>query len=203
MIKMSRFLAVVLVTMLAISGCSSNSSDSSSGGSTLPGGGGTTPGGGGSTSSYLDGTWTTGEGFRTTFTGSNYNGTGDMSDNGVVIHFNETGHWVDRGTKRVQPNDRLVHKIEGTTDTCVATMTLSDADQVTAFNEMNYCGGNWTVNVAKDVSDCAQMGMCDNSTDKDIAYIESDRLYFGDDTQGVDAEGYPEALDLEYYLTRQ
>lgn len=202
MIKMSRFLAVALVTMLAISGCSSNSSDGGSGGSTLPGGGGTTPIGGGSTSSYLNGSWTSEEGFSITFTGSNFNATGDMSDNGVLIHFNETGHFVDHGTKRVQPNDRLVHKIEGTTDTCVATMTLSDAEQVTTFNEMNYCGGNWTVNDPKDVSDCEQIGMCDYTTDKDIAYIESDRLYFGDDDQGVDAEGYPETLETDY-LTRQ
>ena len=67
------------------------------------------------------------------------------------------------------------------------------------MNATEYCGYNdWTRSKQKATTDC----FCeDNIAPKNIIYVDEDTLYFGDTTQGLDADGYPESLQ-EDFLTR-
>ena len=105
------------------------------------------------------------------------------------------------GQKTVQPNDTVVEKV--TLAPYKVNVTLLSQQYVDGVNANNLCGySDWSLNVAKDVSGCADLGLDDTlPVGKDIAYIEGNKVMFGDDSIGID--GYPDTLDPNNYWTKK
>ena len=70
--------------------------------------------------------------------------------------------------------------------------SLSNQEFVTEANEQNFLGfSNWKINVFKNVKDSPEFT---EDSMKDIIKIDGNKLYFGDDTQGL-VNGRPTIID--------
>ena len=192
--------ALSLAALLAMTGCST--SDDSSGS-------GTDTGGDTSQKTKYEGTWKDSHGFTLVINGTTVQISANNAGEGISLSLEGAGNFAIQGTKTIQPNNKTVDKITHTIVTCNAEMTATTADAVTGMNANNICGGGWKINTAKDVSACQMPG--DSKTicgdiqegEKDIFYLEkANKLYSGDSDQGLDANGYPEALETDF-MTKQ
>jgi len=192
--------ALSLAALLAMTGCST--SDDSSGS-------GTDTGGDTSQKTKFEGTWKSDDGFTLVINGTTVQISGTNAEDGISMHIEGAGNFALQGTKVIQPNNKTVDKITHTIVTCNAEMTLTTADMVSGMNANNVCGGGWKINTAKNVSTCTMPG--DSKTicgdiqegEKDIFYLaKANRLYSGDGDQGLDASGYPVALETDF-MTKQ
>jgi len=199
---MKKFTAVALslAALLAMTGCSISDDDSGSG---------TDTGGDTSQKTKYEGTWKDSHGFTLVINGTTVQISANNAGEGISLSLEGAGNFAIQGTKTIQPNNKTVDKITHTIVTCNAEMTATTADAVTGMNANNICGGGWKINTAKDVSACQMPG--DSKTicgdiqegEKDIFYLEkANKLYSGDSDQGLDANGYPEALETDF-MTKQ
>jgi len=120
---------------------------------------------------------------------------------------NGSGSFSIDGTKKVQPNDKTVEKITYSISTCNATLTPLTVKTTNKLNTKNECGGGWTVNVAKDTSNCKLQEdtktQCEyiKGNGKTIFHLDGNKIYLGNDnTTGSD--DYPEALGTDFWTKK-
>ena len=117
--------------------------------------------------------------------------------------FDATSYWsyAEKGTKRVQPNDRNVTKIDIERTSCKVYITPTTSQATSDFNNVSKCTfTDWSINTKKDISSCTDalvQAHCVASSSKNIYFIEDNKLYFGY-AQSHDADGYSDVLRLDY-----
>ena len=203
-------IALSLAALLTMSGCSSTDSSGGGGGTSTGGGtgGGTDTGGDPSQTTKFEGTWKGDDGFTLVIEGTTLKIIANNVENGISFNIKGAGNFTEEGTKIIQPNNKTVDKIMHHIVTCNAEMTLSTTDMVTGMNAQSVCGGGWKINTAKNVSACIMPGesktVCAEvqEGEKDIFLLETNKLYSGDFDQGLDAAGYPVALETGF-MTKQ
>jgi len=145
--------ALSLAVLLMTSGCSKDDSSSSSGGSNDTNTGGDT-----SKKTKYEGSWAASDGFDVTINGTTLKVGVDITEHNATTQVRGTGYFSIDGTKKVQPNDITVDKVTHIIETCIATQTPLTTLVVASLNANNTCGGGWTVNVSKNISDCTLPG---------------------------------------------
>ena len=156
------------------------------------------------TSSSLIGSWEdTNTGRVNTYSDNNYTSHVSKVYSDLGYSYDATEYWVysENGTKILQPNDRNVTKVDIERKSCVAHMTPNTVQTVSDFNNELKCSfSDWSLNTAKDVSNCTEalvQASCVTSSSKNIYFIENNKLYVGY-TQYKEADGYPYVLKLTY-----
>ena len=155
-------------------------------------------------SSFIQGTWKDSSNGRINiYEESTYTSQFVKTYSSLGYKFDATSYWtyVEKGTKRVQPNDKNVTKIDIARTSCKVYMTPTTAQSTLDFNNASKCTfSNWSINIQKDVSNCTEtlvQAHCVVSSSKNIYFIEDNKLYFGY-TQYPDADGYSDVLKLTY-----
>ena len=192
MFKATHIVALSLVAVISFVGCTKdddNKSDDTS------------------KTTVLEGTWKNSIGETKTYTGDNLLFSATFSDINSTIVSKASLIFSIEGTKTLQINNKTVNKIKITNvNTCSEVLTLLTQDAVTEFNNENVCKTTWTINTPVEIGTCIfpseTLSFCGEvNGNKDIAYIDGDKLYTGDETT-KGSDGYPEALETEF-STRQ
>ena len=138
-----------------------------------------------------------------TYTDNNYTSQISKVYSDLGYSYKATEYWVysEHGTKLIQPNDRNVTNVDIERKSCVAYMTPNTVQTVSDFNNELKCSfSDWSLNTAKDVSNCGEaliQASCVASSSKNIYFIENNKLYVGY-AQYKDADGYSNVLRLTY-----
>ena len=214
--KKKLLISILTAGVLLMTGCSKDSDSSNDGASNS---GSTDNGADLSAKTAFEGTWedtNSSGGISTqTFKGNTLSFSSEIVDDenttgilsiGVIFKVN--------GTKPIQPNNRTATKVEMVAfNTCSLDYTLHTQDYVDKFNNVNFCDKTWVLNQTVDIGYCIYTGEttsgCQNIKNgfeddikkgetKDILYVDGNKLYEGDDDQGIDNQGYPEALETDF-----
>ncbi len=188
MVFKSSLVLLSVLSMLSFSGCSKDDSTSSDGST------------GTGDKTALEGTWKDNES-TIKFTGHTFDVAYTESEDNVTINLSLHGSFTDEGYKIVQPNDKNTTKMTRRATTCIQNATIIEQNKVNQANATGLCGGHWSINKAKDVTECTDYkDTCiqEKKTTKDIYFIDNKtKLYMGDEEQ-IGSDGYPDALNTDY-----